>query len=123
MQDLDAVRAAMGAEQVNWGCRGGTVPGLSTSGSFRARVRRQVIDGVAPPDMALPYSIAQDMQLAFDALLQRCEKDGAASSATPQLRARWATYMGSLPRKFELRHPVTGRIDPWTSGPRMSWVG
>lgn len=112
MQDLDAVRAAMGAEQVNLvGVSYGTRAGLEYQRQFPARVRRQVIDGVAPPDMALPYSIAQDMQLAFDALLQRCEKDEGCQQRHPQLRARWATYMGSLPRKFELRHPVTGRIE------------
>ena len=48
MQDLDAVRAAMGAEQVNLvGVSYGTRAGLEYQRQFPQRVRRAVIDGVA----------------------------------------------------------------------------
>ena len=67
---------------------------------FPQAVRRAVIDGVAPPDMVLPASIAADAQAAFDALLAACAADaglrprlpGAARSLAracwPRCRAR-----------------------------------
>ena len=58
MQDLDAVRAALGAERINLvGASYGTRAALEYQRQFPRRVRRAVIDGVAPPDMVLPAAL------------------------------------------------------------------
>ncbi|WP_372528327.1 alpha/beta fold hydrolase, partial [Piscinibacter sp.] len=82
MQDLDAVRAQLGAERINLvGGSYGTRAALELLRQFPNRVRRSVIDGVAPPDMALPASFSTDGQAAFDAMLAACERESACASA------------------------------------------
>ena len=115
MQDADAVRAALGAERVNLiGASYGTRAALEYQRLFPARVRRAVIDGVAPADMVLPASFSTDNQAALDALFSACEADKACASREPQLRERWRTWLDSLPRTISLRHPLTDRSERLT---------
>ena len=112
MQDADAVRAALGAERINIvGASYGTRAALEYRRQFPERVRRTVIDGVAPPDMALPASFSTDNQAALDALFTACEAEKACTEREPQLRRRWRELLASLPRTVELRHPLTGRSE------------
>jgi pimeloyl-ACP methyl ester carboxylesterase len=107
--DADAVRRALGADQVNLiGGSYGTRAVLEVLRQFPQTVRRVVIDGVAPSDMVLPASFSPDAQSAFDALLGSCEADRACNGRYPQLRAQWAALLGGLPRTVTLPHPVTG---------------
>lgn len=109
MQDLDAVRAALGAPQWNLvGASYGTRAGLEYQRQFPQRVRRNIIDGVAPPDMVLPASFSGDAQAALDALLQACEQDKPCQARYPTLRRDWQSLLASLPRKVTLANPVTG---------------
>ena len=110
--DLDAVRAALGAERVDLiGGSYGTRVGLEWLRRFPDRVRRTVLDGVAPPDMALPASFSTDNQAAFDALLAACRADRACAARHPDLDRRWKSLLGSLPRSAEVPHPLTGRLE------------
>jgi pimeloyl-ACP methyl ester carboxylesterase len=113
MADADAVRQALGVAQVNVvGGSYGTRAVLEYMRQFPASVRRAVIDGVAPPDMALPGSFSPDAQRAFDALIAACEApagDAECRKRYPGLRAKWQAVLGSLPREVALLHPVTGR--------------
>ena len=110
MQDLDAVRATLGAERINVvGASYGTRAALEYQRQFPQRVRRVVLDGVAPPDMVLPASMPQDVQVAFDGLLAACERDADCAQRHPGLRARWQALRQSLPREVVMRHPLTGR--------------
>ena len=60
MQDVDAVRQALGAERVNLvGASYGTRAALEYQRVFPRAVRRSVIDSVAPPDMVLPASASR----------------------------------------------------------------
>jgi pimeloyl-ACP methyl ester carboxylesterase len=68
-----------------------------------------VIDGVAPPDMALPMSFSTDGQLAFEALLSACENEPACRRAHPALRAGWGALLQGLPRRTTVAHPLTGQ--------------
>ena len=109
MADIDAVRKALGAERINLvGASYGTRAALEYMRQFPAQLRRVVMDGVAPPDMALPAATSTDNQAALDAALQACEADAACRARYPQLRARWAAMLKSLPRGVVLKHPVTG---------------
>ncbi len=106
--DADAVRRALGAERVNLvGGSYGTRAALEYMRQFPQAVRRAVLDGVAPPDMALPASFSGDNQAALDAVLAACEAEPACGTRYPQLRAQWQALLAGLPREVTLTHPVT----------------
>ena len=72
MQDLDAVRQALGVPQWNLiGASYGTRAGLEYQRLFPQAVRRNVLDGLAPPDIALPKSFSTDTQAALAVWRQR----------------------------------------------------
>ncbi len=108
--DADAVRAALGVQSINLvGGSYGTRVALEYMRQFPQRVRRAVLDGVAPPDMVLPASLAADNQAALDALFDACANDTGCRARAPQLREDWRTLLASLPRTVALAHPLTGR--------------
>ena len=112
MQDLDAVRRQLGADRVDLvGASYGTRAGLEYLRAFPDAVRRAVLDGVAPPDMALPASFSTDGQAAFDALLAACEAEPACRRDHPTLRADWAKLLQSVPKQVTAAHPLTGRAE------------
>ena len=107
MQDAEAVRQSLGAERINLvGASYGTRAVLEYMRQYPQRVRRAVIDGVAPPDMVLPASFAPDSQAAFDAMLSACENDAACAARYPALRKQWARLLASLPQEVMLIHPA-----------------
>jgi pimeloyl-ACP methyl ester carboxylesterase len=113
MQDLDAVRAQLGAARINLvGMSYGTRAALEYMRQFPQAVRRSVIDGVAPPDMVLPASFSPDNQAALDGLLDACAADPACAKAYPTLRDDWAALLKSLPRTVDLADPRSGRVEP-----------
>ena len=115
MQDLDAVRRQLGAERIDLvGAGAIRRAGLEYLRAFPGAVRRAVLDGVAPPDMALPASYSTDGQAAFDALLAACEAEAACRRDHPTLRADWATLLRSLPKQVTAPHPLTGRSETFT---------
>ncbi|NKI94351.1 alpha/beta hydrolase [Rhizobacter sp. SG703] len=115
MQDLDAVRARLGAPRIDLvGASYGTRAALEYQRQFPDRVRRSVLDGVAPPDMVLPVSFSTDGQQAFDALLAACEAEAACTRAHPTLRADWKALLAGLPREVSAAHPLSGRIERFT---------
>lgn len=115
MQDLDAVRARLGAERINLvGASYGTRAALEYARLFPQRLRRSVLDGVAPPDMVLPESGGIDAQAAFDAMLADCERSPACQRAHPTLRADWQRLLASLPKPVSAIHPLTGQREDFT---------
>jgi pimeloyl-ACP methyl ester carboxylesterase len=112
MADLEAVRQALGAERINLvAVSYGTRAALEYQRLFPPRVRRMVLDGVAPADMLLPQASAADAQAAFDALLRACEVDADCRSRHPQLAEAWRSLLASLPRELRVLHPSTGRSE------------
>jgi pimeloyl-ACP methyl ester carboxylesterase len=115
MADADTVRAALGAEKINLlGGSYGTRAVLEYQRQFPQRVRRAVIDGVAPPDMGLTAALSADNQAALDALLLACERDTGCAAREPQIAQRWRALLASLPREATLAHPLTGRTETVT---------
>ncbi|MFT7722353.1 MAG: alpha/beta fold hydrolase [Roseateles sp.] len=109
MQDMDAVRDRLGVPQWNLvGASYGTRAALEYLRQFPARVRRTVIDGVAPPDMVLPASFSTDGQAALDKLFD------AHARTHPGLRADWRQLLASLPRPVTVAHPLTGTPERFT---------
>lgn len=112
MADLDAVREHLGAERINLvGGSYGTRAALEYLRQFPQRVRRMVIDGVAPPDMALPVSFSTDAQASFDALIDSCRLESGCRERHPALRERWQRLLSSLPRQVRVAHPLTGQME------------
>jgi pimeloyl-ACP methyl ester carboxylesterase len=115
MADAEAVRRALGAGPVNViGGSYGTRAALEYMRQFPASVRRAVIDGVAPPDMALPGSFSPDAQAALEGLLAACEAEPACRGRYPGVRAQWRAVLAGLPRELRVNHPVTGREETLT---------
>ena len=109
VQDFDAVRRALGAEQINLiAASYGTRAALEYQRQFPAAVRRAVLDGVAPPDMVLPASFSTDAQAALDAVFDSCAREAACVAAHPRLRETWQTLLSSLPRMGVVAEAVTG---------------
>jgi pimeloyl-ACP methyl ester carboxylesterase len=109
MQDLDAVRAQVGAARINLiGASYGTRAGLEYQRQFPKHTRRSVLDGVAPPDMVLPASIVTDGQAAFEAMFKACDAEDACRRQHPSLRADWQALLASLPKPVTIGHPLTG---------------
>jgi pimeloyl-ACP methyl ester carboxylesterase len=116
MQDFDAVREQLGVTQWNLiGASYGTRAALEYLRQFPQKVRRTVIDGVAPPDMVLPVSFSADGQAALEALFQACETDTkgptACTSQFPGLRQQWRDLLAGLPRQISASHPITGKAE------------
>ncbi len=112
VQDLDAVRRELGAERIDLvGASYGTRVALEYQRQFPKAVRRSVIDGVAPADMALPASFSFDNQAALDGLLAACGAEAACARAHPDLRGRFTALLQSLPRTVKAAHPLSGRTE------------
>jgi len=112
VQDLDAVRRELGAERIDLvGASYGTRVALEYQRQFPKAVRRSVLDGVAPPDMALPASFSLDNQAALDALIAACVAEPACAREYPDLHRRFAALLQSLPRTVKAAHPLSGRAE------------
>ena len=115
-RDVDAVRSALGAGQINLvGASYGTRVALDYMRQFPQAMRRAVLDGVAPPDMVLPASASADNQAALDAVLSACEEDAGCRARFPALRHKWQALLQSLPRQVSASHPVTGRSETFVA--------
>jgi pimeloyl-ACP methyl ester carboxylesterase len=111
VRDFDAVRARIGAEQVNlWGGSYGTRAALEYMRQFPQRVRSVVLDSVAPPDMALPVSFALDADAALAALVETCARDERCHGRYPDMAARVEELLAQADRGVEIQvaHPLTG---------------
>lgn len=109
MQDMDAIREQLGVPQWNLiGASYGTRAAVEYLRLFPTKVRRTVIDGVAPPDMILPASFSTDGQAALDKLFD------AHAKTHPELRADWQKLLASLPRQVAVQQPLTGLPERFT---------
>ena len=112
MQDVEAVRQALGLGRINLvGGSYGTRAALEYLRQFPQSVRRVVLDGVAPPDMVLPVSFAVDAQAALTAMFDGCRADAVCQRQHPRLDETWRRLRASLPREVAVAHPLTGRTE------------
>ncbi|MDN3919235.1 alpha/beta hydrolase [Roseateles violae] len=116
MQDFEAVRQRLGVPQWNLvGASYGTRAALEYQRQFPHQVRRTVMDGVAPPDMALPASFSTDSQAALDEVFASCEQDREGCARRyPALRRDWAALLAGLPREVTVQHPLSGEPERFT---------
>ncbi|HWM91850.1 MAG TPA: alpha/beta hydrolase [Thermoanaerobaculia bacterium] len=111
VQDLEAVRAAMGYGKVNlYGVSYGSRVALVYLRSHPERVRSAALHGVVPTDVKAPLHFAEDSQRSLDLLLAECEEDAACRTAYPGLKEQLAAVQQRLaqaPATVEIEDPKT----------------
>ena len=112
MADYEEVREALGYDKINlWGASYGTRSSMEYLRRYPERVRSVVIDGVAPPSMALPVDFARDAGAAYGKVLAACENETTCAKNFPALRQQIDSLLVSLaksPRKVMLADPLNG---------------
>lgn len=114
--DLDALRAALGADTWNlYGGSYGTRAALDYAETHPDRVRRLILDGVAPRQMPLFGTFAIDGQAALDKLVEACAADRSddpdtpgCANAFPDLQTRLDRFLAADDHPLDLVHPRTG---------------
>jgi pimeloyl-ACP methyl ester carboxylesterase len=113
VEDLEAVRAALGAEKIDlYGVSYGSRVALVYIRSHPDRVRSAALQGVAPTNIAVPLHHAEDSQRSLDMLLGECEADEACRTAWPDLKRKLAAVQERLaktPATAEITDPKTKR--------------
>jgi pimeloyl-ACP methyl ester carboxylesterase len=111
MTDLDAVRSALGYEEINiYGASYGTRAALTYLRMFPQHVRTVTLDAVVDSNFVMFMDSAEDGQQALEAFFQRCEKDEACKTAFPKLRSEFASLLDRLeetPAEITIPHPLT----------------
>jgi pimeloyl-ACP methyl ester carboxylesterase len=112
MADYDEVRAALGYNKINlFGASYGTRSSMEYLRRYPDHVRSVVIDGVAPPSMALPGWFSRDAGAAYDKVLADCAKEARCAAQFPNLKADVSallTELGKAPKKTRIVDAVTG---------------
>ncbi len=112
VEDLEAVRRALGAPQVNVvGVSYGTRVALSWMRAHPRALRAAVLDSVAPPQMMLFGPFARDAQRAWTLLVRDCHADTDCRARFPGLPRALTAVLDELearPRTVTVDHPVTG---------------
>jgi pimeloyl-ACP methyl ester carboxylesterase len=112
VQDLEAVRAALGYTQIDLlGVSYGTRSALAYMAAYPQNVRAAVLDGVVPPDWRIGQSLRQDAQRSMDAIFARCAADPGCLEAFPDLPGELKTLIAALdrePQTVVIPHPRRG---------------
>ena len=112
MQDLEAIRVALGYEQLNLvGVSYGTRTALTYMRLYPQNVRTVVLDAVVPPGWVIGKSVRRDAQSALDQIFARCAADSACQSAFPDLQRDFDSLLQRLEEQ-----PVTVNVPDPTSG-------
>jgi pimeloyl-ACP methyl ester carboxylesterase len=109
--DLESVRAALGAEQINLvGISYGTRVALEYLRRHPAHTRSLVLDGVVPPGLALGSEHARNLEAALDANFALCEADDGCRrqyGSPRELLDRSLADLRQQPRAVRYRDPLT----------------
>ena len=122
VRDFEAIRAQLGAKKVNlWGASYGTRVALEYMRQYPERVRTAVLDGVAPPDMALPVSFALDAEAALKSLAEACARDERCRTRYPDFDQRVSALVKRAENGIDIRipHPLTGGTESFRLDSKM----
>jgi len=113
MQDLDAVRAALGYDTINlYGASYGTRAALTYLRMFPTRVRTITLDAVVDPAFVMFVDAASDGQKALELFFARCAADKACQAAFPELKNEFGELLKGLdaaPARITIPHPLTNQ--------------
>jgi len=107
VRDLDAVRDALGIEQIDVdGISYGAGLALRYLRTYPERVRRAVLIGLPGPDARTPLQHGTNAQRALERIFDRCAGDETCRDAFPDLRDEWARVLASLEKApVSVTHP------------------
>lgn len=109
--DLDAVRIALGYQQINlWGVSYGTRVALEYMRRYPQASRSSVLDGVAPLAMALPWFAEEDAKTALIQINQQCAASVTCDEEYGDLLVKADTVTETLKRQstqIKAVHPRT----------------
>ena len=112
IQDLDDVRAAIGAEKLNlMGVSYGTRVAQQYAKRYPTHVRTLTIDGVAPNSLVLGNTMARTLESSLDRQFGRCAKDPECAGKLGDPRAHLDALMQTLrtaPPRVTFRDAITG---------------
>lgn len=112
IQDLDAVRAAIGAAQINLvGISYGTRVAQQYARRYPAQTRSLILDGVVPNELMLGSEHAKNLEAALDLHFARCAEDTLCAEKLGSPRAnldQLATELRSHKREVSFRDAFTG---------------
>jgi pimeloyl-ACP methyl ester carboxylesterase len=112
VEDLDAVRAALGYRTINlWGGSYGTRAALEYVRRHPDHVRSAVLDGVAPPSMIVTLDAWTSSDRALDAILASCAEVPSCHAAHADLAATIEAIrkeLGPAGRDIKVTNPRTG---------------
>ncbi len=112
IEDLDDVRRAIGADQLNlMGVSYGTRVAQQYGKKYPTHVRTITIDGIAPNSLVLGAEFARNLEDSLDLQFGRCQKDKACADKLGDTRARLNTLMKTLaaaPPTVNYRDAMTG---------------
>ncbi|SDR13402.1 alpha/beta hydrolase [Pseudoxanthomonas sp. CF125] len=112
IQDLDAVRKAIGAEKINLvGISYGTRVAQQYAAKYPASTRTIVLDSVAPNSLVLGNEFARNLEEALDLQFALCAKTSACLQRMGDPRAKLRALMAKLesdPPLVAYRDGITG---------------
>lgn len=112
VQDLDAVRAALGYQQINlYGVSYGTRVAQHYVRRFAAHARSLILDGVVPPQLALGPTTSINAERALSRILDRCATDAECGKQFGDPTDSYRELRTSLQH-----HPVSVTLPDPTSG-------
>ena len=121
VRDLDAVRAALGVDQVNLvGISYGTRVAQQYAMRYPAHARSLVLDSVAPNSLFLGNEFARNLEQALDLQFGQCGKAPACAKALGDPRSRLDALMAKLrsdPPTVRYRDASTGEFHEDTLKP------
>lgn len=110
VRDLDAVRLALGYEQVNlWGVSYGTRVAMEYMRRYPSVVRTSILDGVAPVGIALPWFAETDALASLTTIQHQCAANQeCANRYGDLLQQAWAVAKRlQQPVEVTIEHPAT----------------
>jgi pimeloyl-ACP methyl ester carboxylesterase len=114
VEDLDAIRTALGYPRINlWGGSYGTRVALEYLRRHPDRVRSIVLDGVAPPTMKVSLDVWPSRDRALSDVIEACARSPACHAAHPDLAATLSSIgnrLGPDGRDVALPDPRTGAM-------------
>ncbi len=112
VEDLEAVRQALGYPQLNlYGISYGTRVAQTYMIRYPQNVRTAILDGVVPQDEALGSTVSSDAQRALDKVFARCAAQTDCNAAFPDLPGTLKSMQEELDQ-----HPITVTVTHPTSG-------
>lgn len=121
VEDLDAVRVALGYSAINlYGISYGTRVALQYMREYPEHTRSVVLDGVVPADLSLGPDVSLDAQHALGLIFTRCDGDPACHKAFPDPAGNFA----ALERDIDKRTVSVTLRDPLSGAPRtetLTW--